>query len=528
MDRSDPTSGRLAVLLTAALYGLLVVWGLLSDGTWDDDGPTRYFAVASAFDDPRQFVELWNRPLFVLVYVLPYQLGPLAPVFGTALATALAGLVTYLSVRRDPDDRLALVAIPFVVGQPFLFGTSSSALTEPLAALLIAVAIWAHRRGRLVPFVVAGALLPLARLELSVMLVCWLPFLLGRRALRWVPVLAVPTLLWSLAGTAFDGDPLWLVGQVFTGESNRYANTPALHYLERYNYVAGPVVTVFVVLGLLDRIRTRTLDLATSVWLFGIALYSVIAWKLSIGHPAGFLRNLVPIAPAAAFLAVNGLRASIHGWLDGVGRAWVLGGSVAVVALTAAVWSRPLVDHHFLDAGRAWPTLVVTVVAVLLAPLAVRLPRRAAGVVLPVAVSGLGLGWTLVTEPPRALTAERRIMKEMAEWYADNRVPGATLFCNHIWFFWELGRNPEDPEFGRTTQANLNAAKPGDVTIIETHYSHRLRGDVAIEYFEPRRALWTTRGSASTPDRRFAAIIFVRNETPIDPGQPAATDRQRP
>jgi hypothetical protein len=318
--------------------------------------------------------------------------------------------------------------------------------------------------------------------------------------------------LWSLAGTALDGDPLWILSQVFTGEENRYASTTAYHYLERYGYVVGPVVVYFVALGLLERARARSADLAGALLVIGLALYSVLAWRLSIGHPAGFLRNLAPLAPAAALVAMAGFRGWLRAWSEGSGRRAVVATSGVMLAIAFAVWSRPLIDHHFLGQGRAWAVPLIMSAVAGLGPVLrwVRPDRRGAVAAI---VLGLGAtGWTLVTEPPIALTDERRIMAEMADWHRRNRAPERTLYCNHIWFFWELGQHPDGEGFGRTTRANLDDAAAGDVVIVDSHYSHRLKGDVDMDFFDTRPE-WSRIGSATAPDLSFGAIVFLKEDT---------------
>ena len=46
----------------------MVIWGLLSDATWDDDCATRYYNARDAIQNPLQFISIWNRPLFVILF----------------------------------------------------------------------------------------------------------------------------------------------------------------------------------------------------------------------------------------------------------------------------------------------------------------------------------------------------------------------------------------------------------------------------------------------------------------------------
>ena len=78
-----------AFLFTA--YAIGVFWGLASPSAWDDDVPNRYFNALRAFDDPSHFVDLFSRPLWIVLFAGPAQLGPwVIPVImmGIAVCTA--------------------------------------------------------------------------------------------------------------------------------------------------------------------------------------------------------------------------------------------------------------------------------------------------------------------------------------------------------------------------------------------------------------------------------------------------------
>lgn len=163
-------------------------WGVLSQGTWDDDTPTRYFNVRNALSDPRQFMMVWNRPLVTILYVWLFQLGKMF-VVQTALISVISAYVMY---RAAKDLRLqnAFMIIPFVVLQTYFFRIASTALTEPLAALILALSFYFYVKKNFLAFTICGSLLPVARLELSLLLVISVAILIQQRLWKYIPILA--------------------------------------------------------------------------------------------------------------------------------------------------------------------------------------------------------------------------------------------------------------------------------------------------------------------------------------------------
>lgn len=109
---------RLAILLTVGLYVIYVVWGLLSNSTWDEDCPTRYYNALAAWHDPTQFIELWNRPLFMLIFFIPVHLGKASiPILMSAISAS--GAYFLYKSARILNWNFAFLVIPFLLLQPF-------------------------------------------------------------------------------------------------------------------------------------------------------------------------------------------------------------------------------------------------------------------------------------------------------------------------------------------------------------------------------------------------------------------------
>ena len=285
-----------------------LIYGFLEDATWDDDCPARYYNTLDAFNTPKHFISKWSRPLFVLIFAPIVHLGRDSIFISMVLFTAIGAYYLYKGIKELGYEN-AFMIIPFLLFQTYFFCVSRNAETEPLSVLLICLGFYFLVKKKWLGFVIVGGLMPLARLELSVLLIFWGWFLLKEKQYKYIPILFVPLLLWNFAGYIMEGDWNYLYKVTIGAEnkSNRYGHTTFGHYFQRYIYVIGPVIYLFFIAGLLNRLKQFKFDMFIW-WQFvaGFMLYVVFSWKLNMGNAAGFLRNLVPLSPLVAIFALEG------------------------------------------------------------------------------------------------------------------------------------------------------------------------------------------------------------------------------
>ena len=470
------------------IYLLTVIWGLLADGTWDDDCVDRYYNTCQAFDHPQHFIGLWNRPLFVLLFALPVLLSKYAIITLMPAVSIITNYALYKAARLQ-NIRNAYLVIPFLTFQAFYFPISFSALAEPLAACIMAMGLLFHIKKKYLAFVIVGSLLPLARLELSPLLVFWLIILIQQKHWKIIPLLIVPTLLWNFAGTYFSGDPIWLLSQIFgQGDTvNRYGQTTFWSYFQRYIFVVGPVVFYFLLIGLFEQIYQRRLNLFVSIqFLVGFAIYVVFSWKLSLGQAAGFLRHLISLSPLAAYLALSGFNHWINSADENNTRIRNLFWSIIILLLTYAFLSKKLILHNLITPEPEYTNLLIISVLTLIFIGAIYFSKSFNSktfqnyIISTIIV--LTVGYTLITEPPdKNSSEEREIMKLISDWYVEYDVHRYKTYANHGWFYYANTLERFGDQFGQVTLANLNAAPDSAVVIWENHYSQRLRGDVPLD-----------------------------------------------
>lgn len=328
-----------------AFLGLVgAVLALVYPDGYQQDGGNHYLFARWAWEHPRQFVDVWGRPLFTVLYFLPSQLGyPAAKLFTVAICVAAAWQTWRLAV--DLGLRRAGLAVPLLFLQTSWLHLCSDTMTEPLFALVFIVALRLHRSGRVVPGALVASLMALARPEGFFLGILWgLWILLDRRDPRpwWrrLPttlLLASGTAAWWLVALLITGDPLWILHnwpRDWSVEGGAYGVGTIFSYLFRMPEIFGVVLMVPFALGLVLLLRRRRLGLETSAFLVFIGLHTAM-FAFSLFNSGGYARYFVAIAPATALIV-------LEGWNEIADRATfrprLLAGAAFLLALAQGLW----------------------------------------------------------------------------------------------------------------------------------------------------------------------------------------------
>ena len=533
------------------LGGYLVLaftWAINSDYAWDDDAPTRIYNCVDAFNNPVHFVSLWSRPLFVLICALPSMISIHAVHWIMPLISASAAYGLFLGMKKL-HYRGALLCLPFLLFQPYHFILSYQAYTEPLAVALICWMIYAFAHKRWVLLAVIGGLLPLARLELTPLLIFPVLFLVKEKQWKAIIYLAIPTIIWHIAGAVILNDPLFLLNQTLLkdSESNRYGHNEWYVYLHRYLYVIGPVLFIPFLSGLFIALTKKKHLLFAVIFLFGFFIYTLFSWKLNLGNAAGFLRNITTLSPFAAIFGSIGVMA-IWGFMNGYKRiplpvfvkkskhqeeeesegetsskTWQ--GSLAILfalvgaALACTYFAHEVSNHHTIEDKKDYSIAFFGCVA-LFVLLGVAFVLKKRKNYLPytylIAFSALSLAFITNTEPPNtSYSAEREKMAEVASFYNEHLHQESLTYANHVWFFWSQGYNKHDStRFKTITQENLKNADLGSVIVWDNHYSSRLAGDVDAGFFNRESKDFLELYRTYSSDRELLVIIY--SKLPLD------------
>lgn len=410
-------------LVPFALLGAALV--RLYPDSYQQDGGFHYLFARWALEHPRLLVDVWGRPLFTTLYALPARLGyPVAKLLTVAVALAAAWNTARLA--REHGLAQAELAVPLLFLQPSFLLVCSDTMTEPLFALLLAVAMRLHQAGRIRAGMWTAALLPLARPEGFFVALLWGAFVAfdpraGRTFLGRVlstAQLAGGVALWWAAATLLTRDPRfilhnwppnWAVGAT-------YGTGPLLQYwIVRDQLLAGPILRVLFALGLVALVATRRALLPVAALALVAGLHSVF-FRFGWFGSAGYARYLVCVAPPMALATLAGWNA-VAGW--------------------AGRLARPL--------------------------------RTAAGAAVLLWAAWLSLSYVDSWGSSR----DARAVDDMATWLEAHPVPVKRLVFSQAYMPIRLGRDPsERPRLGLETEANvlvLRSMPAGTLVLWDAH-----------------------------------------------------------
>lgn len=329
-------------LVPFAVLGAALVF--VFPDSYQQDGGHHFLGARWGLAHPRHLVGVWNRPLFTALYALPAQLGyPAAKLLTVAVSLAAAWHAAWLA--NAYGLRRAELAVPLLLLQPSFLLLCSDTMTEPLFALLLAVALRLHQAGRVHAGMWVAGLLPLVRPEGFFVGVLWGVFALfhpgaartivGRAlaALR----LAGGTAAWWLAALAITGDPLFIPNDWPSnwGASFSYGTGPLWHYLKnRHQILAGPAMYALFAIGFVALVVRRRAPLAMASLALVAGMHSIF-FRLEMFGSAGYARYLVCVAVPIAL-------AALAGWnlvADGLARLRVPRAAAAVVGGFALLYA---------------------------------------------------------------------------------------------------------------------------------------------------------------------------------------------
>lgn len=506
---------RIALAIPVLYVILCYVWAFLSEYSWDDDAPTRIYNCLITFQEPKHFVSLWNRPLFVLLFALPSKISIYAVHALMPLLTGFSAYLGYLGLKKKNIPG-AIFFLAFCLFQPYQFILSYQAYTEPLGVILICLSIHAWANEKWLRLAILGGLIPLARLELTPLLLFWAIPLIQNKAWKQLVWVVVPTVIWNIAGWIIMDDPLYLLHQTVLKESkgNRYGHNEWYVYLHRYLFVIGPVLFVPLLVGIFTSFTKKSYLKWTLLFLLGFFVYTLFSWKLDLGNAAGFLRNITTLSPFVAILAGIGIQSLIDTWKnETVSKTTWIAWLVAAIGLFLVYqyFSVDLNNHHTKQEEFAPKNLIWAGVAVLsmLGFAFLRRKREAISAFAMAIFLGLTSLFTLINEPPNtSYSAERENLAKFGRLHQGSYLKDRKLFANHVWFYWSQGLNKHDStRFEVLTKANIEKAPEGTALLWENHYSNRLSGDVPSNYLAQKGKEYIELARGYSTDRASLAVL---------------------
>lgn len=330
-----------ASLILFVLLGVFLTFFFI-DGHHQDAG-THFLYSRWAWQHHDIFVDVWARPLPTLLYAFPAKYGYQITQIFTVLISALVAWQTY-ELAKDVGIEKRWIVVPLLLLQPSVFLLSTEVMTEPLFALVLAIALRLHVRGWVKTGMFAASLLITIRPEGFFMGLMWgFLILFDKRVasnffLRGFAslILASGVLLWSVAAYFITGDLLYIKHNWPSGwqaSSSAISYLQGLLYVWRLPYIVGTFLIPFFLVGLWQVFKKAKALPVTISFLTLFVLHSVLRGFGLFGS-AGYPRYFVCVAPGIAIITLCGWNFIFHHLLSNFNANLKRGIAIATLTLS--------------------------------------------------------------------------------------------------------------------------------------------------------------------------------------------------
>ena len=165
----------------------------------------------------------WGKPVFTVLFSPIAQLG-LQAIILTNLALIFFEAFLVLKIANQLDLKRSWLAPLLFLTCPVVFDNAVSSLTEIICALFLILFIHWSLRGKFFLGALVLSFMPFARSEGFVILGVAAMFFFFTRRWKFIPLLAVGSIILNLFGYWYTGIPLWIF------DSNPYVNTEITSY----------------------------------------------------------------------------------------------------------------------------------------------------------------------------------------------------------------------------------------------------------------------------------------------------------
>ena len=309
-------------LLMAALFVLFALISLFSEGYYGGaDNISHYFISRFSFKYPHLFLDSWGRPLYTILSAPFAQFG----LHGSKMLNILLGISTAAlawRIARNLGFQHPVGALIFVCFTPLCFIMMPTALTEILFSFMLLLAVLLFINEKYTASAILISFLPFARSEGFILLPLFLLAFLYVRRPKAIPYLASGILFFSIAGSFYYQDLLWVFHQFPYPVINQHpvytlAGSP-WHFVKLRDFILGLPLEILFIAGTVGMVRdifssdpilrknTRLLGLLIFLpFTLYFAFHSFLYWK-AMGGSVGLERVIAAVLPLAALVALKG------------------------------------------------------------------------------------------------------------------------------------------------------------------------------------------------------------------------------
>lgn len=305
----------LAFILFIFSAVLLTLVFTTTDGYGGADSFQHYMISRYSWKHPHLFLDHWGKPVFTLLSSPFSQFGYKGALLFNVVITLLSALFVYRIAIKLNKEYARLSAL-FFLAMPMVMLVSVSALTEPLFAFVLVLSVWLFSEKKYFAAIALLSFLPLVRSEGFVVFPVFILVLLLQKQWKYIPLLIVGVLFYSLVGFIALDDFLWLINRnPYKMESGLYGSGPWYHFLTHHELIFGIPLTILLVIGfwfyvpknikwLQEENNILRILIAGSFAAYFVA-HSYVWWK-GTGGSLGLERVIAGVCPLAAIIAFEG------------------------------------------------------------------------------------------------------------------------------------------------------------------------------------------------------------------------------
>lgn len=300
---------------------VMIIMAVVFDGTADEgDSITHYLLAKSARQHPELFFDHWGKPVFTLI------VNPIAqlPFTGMKIFNAILfslGLFLTVAIAQKLELKYSFFIPVIALFTPHYVMNSLSGLTEPMFNLALLIVLWFFINKKDFTASAIASFLPFIRSEGLIILVLAAAYLIYSKKYRYIPLLVLGHVVYSLLGHFLIEKPfLWVFTEMTYGElRSNYGKGTWTEFFFKSPSVFGIPGLLLIVTGtihhawlIFKKRGWQSPYFGFKVFLifgtaYGLFFFHVFAWGMGWFHSFGLTRVLNGVMGPFLLISIFGL-----------------------------------------------------------------------------------------------------------------------------------------------------------------------------------------------------------------------------
>ena len=302
------------------LYGWLAIFSPGSYG--GGDSYNHYLISRFSFQHPELFMHQWGKPFFTLLSSPFSQFGFIGIKFFNIILTLSTAYVGYKIIGRYSEKNNWL-SVVFICCSPIFFYCTFSGLTEILFAFMLVMSIWLYLDNKTALAFLLISFHPFVRSEGFLMLPLFGLLAIANRQFKYIPLLALGTLTYALAGFIIYNDINWVfASNPYLQAGDVYGHGGPFHFIGKNEELLGEPQVILFLIGtclicyrFIKNFKSKNEQVLFFLILGSFGAYFIahsIFWWKGIFGSLGLTRVFGGVGPVAAIVAYFGFQGLIH------------------------------------------------------------------------------------------------------------------------------------------------------------------------------------------------------------------------